>query len=98
MILYGKRKYSVHYQNPSVVENYHLKSLQPVRLLLIGIAMVQTTRILAKNDAVMILNDSFQQRTDFDSGRNINVCPIPIFQYHNNSLVIKYFNLGPRIS
>ena len=23
----------------------------------------------------MILNDSFGQRTDFDSGRNINVCP-----------------------
>ena len=38
--------------------------------------MVHTTRILAKNEAVMILDDSLQQRTDYGSGRTINVCPM----------------------
>ena len=41
--------------------------------------MVQTTRILTKHETVMILNDSFQQRTDFDSERSINVYPTNIF-------------------
>ena len=37
----------------------------------------------------MILNDSFQQQTDFDIGRNINVFPISDFISHhvvNNNL------------
>ena len=37
---------------------------------------MHTTGILAEHKTSMILNDSFQQRIDFESGRNFKVYPI----------------------
>ena len=45
--------------------------------------MVHTTRIWAKHEVVMVLNDSFQQQTQFDSRRNIDISPfIHLFLIH----------------
>ena len=38
----------------------------------------------------MILNNSFQQRTDFDGGRNISVFPTT---WNLHKLIVTYFNI-----
>ena len=52
--------------------------------------MVHTMKILAKHEAVMILNDSFEQRTDFDSAYDKHEAVHPKHKSDSNRNLLTY--------